>query len=71
MKAEVRCEALNTFNRVEFGLPSRGLGTTNLGRTGQVANAVGQSTDANFGTIDVTTQQRSPRYLQLSLRLTW
>ena len=68
MRAEFRAEGVNVFNRKEFadsGI-ARGFGGTNIG---QVAGALGASTDPNFGTIDINATGRTPRYLQLSLRL--
>lgn len=69
-RAELRCEALNVFNRKQFadaGI-TKAFGGTNL-KLGDPA--VGQSTSTNFGTIDITQSGRSPRYLQLSLRVSF
>ncbi len=73
MKAELRCEALNAFNRVEWGSFDGGFGSPYLGRgTANGATTVGQSTSVNFGTIDMTANPaRTPRYLQVSLRLSF
>jgi trimeric autotransporter adhesin len=71
MKFELRGEAVNVFNRKEFGdgAIARGFGAANL----IPANGLlGQTTDANFGTLDITNNTgRTPRYLQLSLKLTF
>lgn len=68
---EYRLEAVNAFNRVEFADAGigRGFGSTNL----LPANGPidGTSTSATFGTLDVTRLKRTPRYMQMSLRLTF
>lgn len=66
-RLEFRAEAVNAFNRTEFGVGGldRGFGGTNL----VAGQALGSSTNANFGTADITNIGRTPRYLQLALRL--
>lgn len=72
LRAEIRCEALNVFNRNHFRGPVTDFGDVNLGRGNQSAGQLGYSTNANFGTIDTASSPlRPPRYLQLSLRLNW
>ncbi len=68
IKAEFRAEGVNVFNRKEFAESGIGkaFGGTNIG---QVAGELGASTDPNFGTLDITATGRTPRYLQLSLRV--
>ncbi len=67
-RVEFRAEAVNAFNRTEFGVGGidRGFGGTNLN---PAAGPLGASTSATFGTADVTNIGRTPRYLQLGLRV--
>jgi trimeric autotransporter adhesin len=67
-RLEFRAEAVNVFNRTEFGPGgiNRDLGSANL----NPANGpLGQSTSATFGTLDINNLGRTPRYMQLSLRI--
>jgi len=68
LKVELRAEAFNVFNRKEFSDASvfRTFGLTNLVST---RGALGESTNADFGMIDITQSGRTPRYIQLSLRV--
>lgn len=65
---ELRAEAVNAFNRTEFGVGGidRGFGGTNLNPG---AGTLGATSSANFGTADITNIGRTPRYLQLGLRI--
>jgi trimeric autotransporter adhesin len=67
---ELRCEALNVFNRKQFSDASitKAFGSANV-KIGDPG--VGQSTSTTFGTIDITQSGRSPRYLQLSMRISF
>src|ERR1019366_822500 len=70
----VRVDAYNVFNRVQIGAPGTGFGgpdTTTPGRWGM-------NNSTTFGSIPVTTAQsaisqvsNTPRYLQLSMRLSF
>jgi len=68
MRAELRAEAFNVFNRTEFSDSSifRTFGATNLVPT---RGALGESTNPDFGMLDITQNGRTPRYLQISLRI--
>ncbi len=68
LKTELRAEAFNVFNRKEFSDASvfRTFGGSNLVPT---RGALGESTNADFGMLDITQPGRTPRYLQLSLRV--
>ena len=63
-------QAVNAFNRKEFADSGvdKGFGSANLVPTN---GKLGQSTSATFGTIDITQTGRTPRYLQLVMRLTF
>ncbi len=67
-RAELRAEAVNAFNRTEFGAGGidRNFGAANLNPNQGV---LGSSTNANFGTADITAIGRTPRYLQMVLRI--
>ncbi len=71
-----RADVVNIFNRTSFsdGSIDKGFGSSFLpGNTSdgtQVARA-GQSTNSTFGTIDVTGQGISPRYLQFAARVSF
>lgn len=70
-RAEVRADAYNLFNRTEFSAASidKGFGSTN---TSLFRGPLGVTTDANFGSIDVTARPgRAPRYMQLSAKITF
>ncbi|MFN9430039.1 MAG: hypothetical protein ACK6DX_07825, partial [Acidobacteriota bacterium] len=58
----------NAFNRTEFGAGGidRNFGAANLNPNQGV---LGSSTNANFGTADITAIGRTPRYLQMVLRI--
>ena len=68
MRGELRAEAFNVFNRTEFSDSSifRTFGATNLVPT---RGALGESTNPDFGMLDITQNGRTPRYLQISLRI--
>jgi hypothetical protein len=70
LRLSFSAQAVNVFNRKEFADTGvdKGFGSANL----VPANGkLGQSTSATFGTIDITQTGRTPRYLQLVLRLTF
>jgi trimeric autotransporter adhesin len=75
IKLEARLDAFNVFNRVQMGTPNTSFGSPNL----NAANgALGLSTSSTFGMISTATAQTAvgqstniPRYLQISMRLSW
>lgn len=70
LRLSFSAQAVNVFNRKEFADSGidKAFGSTNL----VAANGkLGQSTSSTFGTIDITQTGRTPRYLQLVLRLTF
>ncbi|MDE3164828.1 MAG: hypothetical protein KGN36_03405, partial [Acidobacteriota bacterium] len=74
MQLAARMDAFNVFNRVQPGAPVTGFGGPNLTTPGQI----GMNTSATFGLLNMQTAQtainsnsNTPRYLQLSLHLTW
>jgi hypothetical protein len=74
LKLEIRADAYNAFNRVQMGSPTVAFGGPNL----TTAGAIGTNTSTSFGTINTATIQtavgqntNSPRYMQLSMRLTF
>ena len=71
VRGEVRADAYNVFNRTEFSVGSidRSFGSANASLA---RGPLGVTTDANFGTLDVTARPgRTPRYMQLSMKLTF
>lgn len=68
IKVAFSAQAVNAFNRKEFADSGidKGFGGTNLLPSN---GPLGQSTSATFGTIDITQTGRTPRYMQLVLRL--
>ena len=69
LNAELRADANNVFNRTEFGVGA--VQRTSSGYSNSVSKgAIGYTTDPYFGTIDITAKPgRTPRYMQLSLKL--
>ncbi len=71
MRAELRADATNAFNRTEFSVASidRAFGSANAS---PARGPIGLTTDANFGSLDITAKPgRNPRYIQLSMKVTF
>ena len=70
----IRVDAYNAFNRVQLGAPGTGMGGPDV----TTPSRLGMNNSTTFGSIAVSSAQgtisqvaNTPRYLQISMRLSW